>query len=498
MELQKVKKQNRQPALIDMSFGRVPPQSKDLEGAILGAIMVDKSAYDVVAELLTPETFYVDANQRIYKAIQALVSRNMPIDLLTVVEQLKQSEELDIVGGAFYVSRLTNDVMSGANIEAHSRIIIQKYMARRLITLGGELVQLAYDDSTDVFDLIDKFELALSNVNNYEKSSYDSLDKCLHDMEAKVEELRHSDQELTGVSSGFRDINRLTCGWQQPDLIILAARPSVGKTAFALNLLRGAVMDKSNPTGVGFFSLEMSKMQLTQRLASMESQIPLEYITRGKLSDDTMQDLRKLGINKLQGKRVFIDDTPAINIYQLRSKARKMVKQGVGLIFIDYLQLMAGIQNGRPDNREQEISKISRDLKGLCKELKIPIIALSQLSRATETRQDKTPVLSDLRESGAIEQDADVVMFMYRPEYYGKSADENGNNLAGETQIKFAKHRSGALDIIKLKADLRIQKFHDSEVIPAQLGLTGGNNQNSVYVQKGSKMADGLDDEAPF
>jgi len=496
---QLIRKGKRQPLPVQNFevYGKVPPQSKDLESAVLGAIMLNIAAFDIVVDLLRPEMFYVDAHQRIYSAMLALVGRNMPVDLLTVVEELRKMEDLDKVGGPVFISRLTDTVVSDANIETHARIVVQKFMARRLIDVGGSIVHAAYNDSTDVFELLDEAEKQISAINIGEQKGYETLDNCLRDMVAKVEELRHSDLEITGVTSGFKSIDLLTCGWQQPDLIILAARPSVGKTAFALNLAKAAVLAPVNAVGIGFFSLEMSKMQLTQRLVSMESEMDLADIIRGKLSDAGMADLMKLGVKKLMGNRFFIDDTPAINIYQLRSKARKMVKKGVGFIIIDYLQLMAGIQNGRADNREQEISKISRDLKGLAKELKIPIMALSQLSRGVESRQDKTPVLSDLRESGAIEQDADVVMFMYRPEYYGKSADENGNNLAGETQIKFAKHRSGALDIIKLKANLKIQKFYDGDGSPS---LFTNNPPPTKYTSKNSGMANtGVsDDESPF
>ncbi len=487
------KKARRQPAALtdlgNIMYGKVPPQAKELEEAVLGAILIEKAAFDKAIEAVTADSFYVDAHQRIFKAIQSLAAKNMPIDLLTVVEELKNREELDLVGGPYFVTKLTNSVVSSANIEAHCRIVQQKYMARLLIQVSGEICQMAYDDSTDVFDCIDLAERRIMAVNSAVKTTFKHISKGLVPVFKRIEDLRHSNEELTGVNTGFKAINELTCGWQKPDLIILAARPSVGKTAFALNLALAAA---NSNVGVGFFTMEMSEAQLIQRLLSIESQMGLKPIIRGKLTDDDMKDLYKLGAQPLEQKEIYIDDTPGINIYELRNKVRKMHQQGVRLVIIDYLQLMNGVSNNsRNDNREQEISKISRDLKGLAKELDMPIIALSQLSREVEKRQggNKMPQLSDLRESGAIEQDADIVMFMYRPEYYGKHSDENGKNLAGETHIKFAKHRSGALEIIKLKSNLAIQRFYDYEDVE-QLGLGqgGGNPWDKLKVEKGMKM----------
>ncbi len=505
------------PDLSTMVYGKVPPQAKDLEEAVLGAIMLEKSAFDTVIEILKPECFYVEAHQRIYKAMQGLQQKNQPIDILTVVEELKFREELDIVGGPYFVTRLTNAVVSSANIEAHSRIILQKFIQRELIRISGEIIGDAYEDSTDVFDLLDDAESKLFEItNNHLRKNFDSIDTVLVKTVQRIEDMRHRNEDITGVPSGFSSLDTVTYGWQQTDLIILAARPSVGKTAFALNLARNAALHANKPTPVAFFSLEMSASQLVQRILSAESEIWLEKIARGKLEEHEMKQLYARGIQRLAQAPIFIDDTAALNIFELRAKCRRLKnKHNVGLIIIDYLQLMSGT-NDRNSNREQEISRISRDLKGLAKELQVPIIALSQLSREVEKRKEgsKIPQLSDLRESGAIEQDADMVMFLYRPEYYDITANEHGESNKGETHVRIAKHRNGSLENVKLRAMLHIQKFVDMEdddfgggfprggswkPVP---GNDTGNDQGSakLYIQTGSKMNDLPmdDDETPF
>jgi replicative DNA helicase len=504
------------PDLSTMMYGKVPPQAKELEEAVLGAIMLEKSAFDTVVEILKPECFYVDAHQRIYKAMQGLAIKSLPIDLLTVVEELKFREELEIVGGPYFVTKLTNAVVSSANIEAHSRIVLQKFIQRELIRISGEIIGDAYEDSIDVFDMLDEAEGKLFDItNSHLRKNFDSIDTVLVKTIQRIEEMRNRQDDITGVPTGFPSMDKLTYGWQNTDLIILAARPSVGKTAFALNLARSAAMHPTKPTAVGFFSLEMSSSQLVQRILSAESEIWLEKIARGKLEEHEMKQLYKRGIERLSKAPIFIDDTPALNIFELRAKCRRLKnKHNVGMVIIDYLQLMSGSGDNR-SNREQEISKISRDLKGLAKELQIPIIALSQLSREVEKRKEgnKIPQLSDLRESGAIEQDADMVMFLYRPEYYDITANEFGESNKGETYVKIAKHRNGSLDTVKLRALLHIQKFVEDEGgsdfgggLPGGgnwkpvSGLDGGSDDGAkLYIQKGSKMNDGeFDDEAPF
>ena len=516
--LNKDRKTRRKSGSLDlgsMMYGKVPPQAKELEEAVLGAIMLEKSAFDTVVEILKPECFYVEANQRIYRSMQGLQQKNLPIDLLTVVEELKFREELDVVGGPYYVSKLTNAVVSSANIEAHSRIILQKFIQRELIRISGEIIGDAYEDSTDVFELLDESESKLFEItNNHLRKDYASIDTILVKTIQRIEDLRMRQDEISGVPTGFPLLDKLTYGWQPTDLIILAARPSVGKTAFALNLARNAALHPTKPTAVGFFSLEMSAGQLVQRILSAESEIWLEKIARGRLEEHEMKQLYKKGIERLASAPIHIDDTAALNIFELRAKCRRLKnKHNVGLIIIDYLQLMSGTSENRNTNREQEISRISRDLKGLAKELNIPIIALSQLSREVEKRGakegQKIPQLSDLRESGAIEQDADMVMFLYRPEYYDITANEMGESNKGETHVRIAKHRNGQLDTIKLKALLHIQKFIEEDGTDSSSHLPGGGGNwkpvsdidggAKLYIQKGSKMNDGeFDDETPF
>jgi replicative DNA helicase len=498
----------------NLVFGKIPPQAKDLEEAILGAIMLEKAAFDTVVEILKPECFYVEAHQKIYKAMQSLQIKNLPIDLLTVVEELKFKEELEFVGGPYAVTKLTNVVVSSANIEAHSRIVLQKFIQRELIRISGEIIGEAYEDSTDVFDMLDTAETKLFEItNNHLRKNFDDIATVLVKTINRIEEMRNRQDEMTGVPTGFPSLDRLTYGWQPTDLIILAARPSVGKTAFALNLARTAALHPTKPTAVGFFSLEMSSSQLVQRILSAESEIWLEKIARGKLEEHEMKQLYKKGIEKLSKAPIFIDDSAALNIFELRAKCRRLKnKHNIGIIIIDYLQLMSGSAD-RNSNREQEISKISRDLKGLAKELQVPIIALSQLSREVEKRKEgnKIPQLSDLRESGAIEQDADMVMFLYRPDYYDVTTNEMGESNKGETYVKIAKHRNGSLDTIKLKAELHIQRFIEEEGggddFNPNLGgggnwkpvQGGGSDGANLYIQKGSKMNDGqFDDETPF
>ena len=510
----------RKPSL-DMGLlglGKIPPQAKELEEAILGAVMLEKSAFDTVVEILKPECFYVDAHQEVYKAMQSLAIKSMPIDMLTVVEELKFREKLDVVGGPYAISKLTNAVVSAANIEAHARIVLQKFIQRELIRISGEIIGEAYEDSTDVFDMLDMAEGKLFEItNNHLRKNFDDIATVLTKTITRIEEMRNREDDITGVPTGFPSLDRITYGWQPTDLIILAARPSVGKTAFALNLARTAALHPTKPIPVAFFSLEMGSGQLVQRILSAESEIHLEKISRGKLEEHEMKQLYKKGIDPLTKAPIFIDDSAALNIFELRAKCRRLKnKHNIGIIIIDYLQLMSGSAD-KNSNREQEISKISRDLKGLAKELQVPIIALSQLSREVEKRKEgnKIPQLSDLRESGAIEQDADMVMFLYRPDYYEITSNENGESTKGETYVKIAKHRNGSLETVKLRALLHIQKFVEDE----NQGGDGDNfNPNmgggswkpvpksdgdgaNMYIQKGSKMNnDSFDDgeESPF
>jgi replicative DNA helicase len=494
-----------------MIYGKVPPQAKDLEEAVLGAIMLEKGAFDAVIEILKPECFYVDAHQRIFRAMQGLANKSQPIDILTVVEELRFREELEMIGGPYYVTKLTNAVVSSANIEAHSRIVLQKFIQRELIRISGEIISDAYEDSTDVFDLLDQAESKIYEVTStHLRNNYETIDSVLVKTIQRIEDLRHKNEDITGVPTGFPSLDRVTYGWQSTDLIILAARPAVGKTAFALNLARNAALHPTKPTPVAVFSLEMSAAQLVQRILSAESEIWLEKISRGKMEEHEMKQLYARGIQRLAQAPIFIDDTAALNIFELRAKCRRLKNaNNIGLIIIDYLQLMSGVGD-RNSNREQEISNISRSLKGLAKELQVPIIALSQLSREVEKRKDgnKMPQLSDLRESGAIEQDADMVCFLYRPEYYDITQDEMGDNNRGETHVRIAKHRNGSLETIKLRALLHIQKFvedsgggdFNSLNLPSNFKPVSGNEGPGarMFIQTGSKMNDLQDDDDPF
>src|SRR6478735_3127710 len=499
-------KKNRRKTPLDLStmiYGKVPPQAKDLEEAVLGAIMLEKGAFDAVIEILKPECFYVDAHQRIFHAMQTLSGKSQPIDMLTVVEQLRMEEELDIVGGPYYITKLTNAVTSSAHIEAHSRIILQKFIQRELIRISGEIISDAYEDSTDVFDLLDQAESKIYEVTStHLRNSYETIDSVLVKTIQRIEDLRHKNEDITGVPSGFPSLDRVTYGWQSTDLIILAARPAVGKTACALNLARSAALHASKSTPVALFSLEMSAGQLVQRILSAESEIHLEKISRGKMEEHEMKQLYAKGIQRLAQAPIYIDDTAALNIFELRAKCRRLKNTAnIGLIIIDYLQLMSGTGE-RNSNREQEISTISRSLKGLAKELQVPIIALSQLSREVEKRKDgnKMPQLSDLRESGAIEQDADMVCFIYRPEYYDVTQNEMGESNRGETHIRIAKHRNGSLETTQLRAMLHIQKFVDDEGGDGGFGapnLPGswkpvsddsGGAGARMFIQTGSRM----------
>lgn len=519
----KKRRTSKSTDLSPLAYGKIPPQAKELEEAVLGAIMLEKSAFDSLIDTnLKPECFYVDAHQLIFLAMQDMQQRGVPIDLLTVVEELKKKEQLEICGGPYYISKLTNMVVSTANIEAHARIILEKFIQRELIRISNETMSDAYEDSTDVFDLLDETESKMFKItNNYLKKNFEDIGSVLAKAINRIDDLRTQTDDISGVPSGFKSLDRITYGWQPTDLIILAARPSVGKTAFALNLARNAALNASRPTAVGFFSLEMSASQLVQRILSAESEIHMEKISRGKLEDYEYQQLHTKGIKRLETAPLYIDDTAALNIFEFRAKARRLVnKHNVGIIIIDYLQLMSG-SGDKGSNREQEISTISRNLKALAKELNIPIIALSQLSRAVETRKEsKMPQLSDLRESGAIEQDADMVMFIYRPEYYEVMANEHGDSTKGETNIRIAKHRNGALETVKLKALLHIQKFEewdgDSQaggmlgegnwkpVGPQPIaGNTGNNEGGGKFFVQSSKMNtdsfdEGFDNDTPF
>ncbi len=488
--------------------GKLPPQAVELEEAVLGAMMLEKNAVNDVIDVLSEESFYKDAHKKIYVAIQELFQNSEPIDILTVTERLKKHGTLDYVGGSYYIANLTNKVASAANVEYHARIIAQKYIQRELIRISSETIKMAYQDTTDVFDLLDKAETDLFKVaeGNIRKN-YDKMSTLVHQAVKKIEELSNQEEGLSGVPSGFPALDRVTSGFQASDMVILAARPGMGKTAFVLSLARNCAVQHNLPIAV--FSLEMSSLQLVNRLITSETELAAEKIKRGNLQPHEWEQLHAR-LNRLTDAPIFIDDTPALSIFELRAKARRLKAQhDIKMIIIDYLQLMTAGSDNR-GNREQEISTISRSIKSIAKELDIPVIALSQLSRAVETRGgDKRPMLSDLRESGAIEQDADMVCFIYRPEYYGLNEDENGNSTLGRAELIIAKHRNGALENVPLKFIAHLAKFDNLEM--ADGSFIGENISNrdlpqsesfndSGSVIRSSRMDDvDLDDgEVPF
>jgi replicative DNA helicase len=483
--------------------GKIPPQARDLEEAVIGALMLEKDALSTVIDILKPESFYVDAHQVIFKAIQELFTASSPIDILTVTNQLRQTAELEKVGGAYYVTELTNRVASAANIEFHARIIAQKFIQRELIRISTEIISNAYEDTTDVFDLLDKAEKNLFAIaeGNLRRES-EGMSTLIRKSIEQIESLKDKADGLTGVPSGFSELDRMTSGWQSSDLVILAARPAMGKTAFVLSLARNAAVIGKRK--IAIFSLEMSAVQLTNRLISSEAELSSDKIRRGKLEPHEWQQLL-FKVGTLSEAGIFIDDTPALNIFELRAKARRLKAQhGIDMIIIDYLQLMSGTgdKNG---NREQEISNISRSLKSIAKELNIPVIALSQLSRAVETRGgNKKPILSDLRESGSIEQDADMVLFIHRPEYYGLDVDDDGNSTKGMAEIIIAKHRNGAVGSVRLKYIGDYVKFADLDAYDYggrtqnPLGPSDDFSSNATFIIKPSRMNEPGDDVPPF
>ncbi len=439
-------------SVISLQKGKIPPQAIDLEEVVLGAMLIDKKGVDEVIDILKPEAFYKQSHQYIFSAIKSLFEDGQPIDLLTVSSYLKKEKQLESIGGDFQLIQLTQKVSSSAHIEYHSRIVLQKYIQRSLIQISSEIIEEAYDESTDVFDLLDNAESKLYEVTqgNINKSS-ESAQNLVIQAKKRIEEISNQ-KGLSGIPSGFDELDELTSGWQPSDLIIIAARPGMGKTALTLSMARNITVEQNIP--VAFFSLEMSSVQLITRLISSETELSSEKLRTGRLEQYEWEQLN-VKVKALEKAPLFIDDTPSLSIFDLRAKARRLSSQhGIKLIVVDYLQLMTSGSSNKTGNREQEISTISRNLKALAKELNVPVIALSQLSRAVETRGGtKRPLLSDLRESGAIEQDADIVSFIYRPEYYGIDEWDDETNSPTKDQGEFivSKHRNGGLDNIRLK-----------------------------------------------
>jgi replicative DNA helicase len=513
----------KKPDLAGISgVGKLPPQAIELEEAVLGALMLEKDALTQVVDILRPESFYKESHKVIYTAILDLFSDSQPIDMLTVTNQLRKNGKLEIAGGAFFITELTSKISSAANIEYHARIITEQAMKRDLISIASEIQKEAFEDTTDVFELLDKMESSLFEISEKNiRKNYSDMRSIMKTAIMELEAKKGQKDGLTGVPSGFTALDRVTSGWQKSDLVIIAARPAMGKTAFVLSVLRNAAVDHNRP--VAIFSLEMSSVQLVNRLISSEAELDSEKIKKGNLADYEWEQLVHKTA-KLSKAPLFVDDTPALSILELRAKCRKLKAQhDIQMIVIDYLQLMSGdSKSGGGGNREQEIASISRSLKMIAKELEVPVIALSQLSRAVETRGgDKRPQLSDLRESGAIEQDADMVMFLYRPEYYGINEDEEGNSTMGVGEVIIAKHRNGSLETVKLRFIGKYTRFTDLELnvpykpqdalygskFPSSVSGQGFESGNTIRLQSKANGGDegggfpggfGSDDPAPF
>ena len=465
----------RGTAPIDPNYAHVQPQAVNLEKVVLGALMVDSDAFSMVSEILKPETFYEPRHQKIYEAIRNMNMDERPVDIMTLVDELTKMGELDKVGGADYLMEISSQVASAAHVEYHARILAQKYMARQLIHYAGDIETQAYDESVDVDELMQRAEGELFTLSqNNMKQDYTQVAPVVKSAVEILQRAASNKGGLTGIPTGYSGMDEMTSGWQASDLVIIAGRPAMGKTSFALSIAKNVAVDYGVP--VGFFSLEMNNVQLVNRLISNVCEISGHKILNGQLDPADWEKLDKR-IGKLTEAPIYVDDTPGLSVFELRTKARRLVREkGVKLIMIDYLQLMNanGMKFG---SRQEEVSTISRSLKGLAKELDIPVLALSQLSRNVENREGldgKRPQLSDLRESGAIEQDADMVLFVHRPEYYRIFQDEKGNDLHGMAQIIIAKHRKGSTGDVLLNFRGEYTRFQDPQEAAASAPITDG------------------------
>lgn len=469
----KIMPDNKKTQPLDNKYAHLQPQAVDIERIVLGALMIDKDAFSIISELLRPETFYEPRNQKVYKAIQTLNIDENPVDIMTVTEELKREGTLEDVGGAAYILELSSRVASSAHIEYHAKILAQKFLARQLISFASVIETKAFDETIDVDELMQEaegslFELSQKNM----RQDYTQIDPVVKQAIEILQKAAANKGGLTGIPTGYTKLDDYTAGWQRSDLVIIAGRPAMGKTSFALSLAKNIAVDYGRP--IAFFSLEMNNVQLVNRLISNVCEIEGRKILNGQLDDEEWSRLDK-NVRKLQSSPIYIDDTPGMSIFELRTKARRLVREkGVELIMVDYLQLM-NASGARFGSRQEEVSTISRSLKGLAKELDIPILALSQLNRTVEGREGiegKRPQLSDLRESGAIEQDADMVLFVHRPEYYRIFTDEKGNDLHGKAQIIIAKHRKGATGDVLLNFRGEFTRF-DNPTDTANIPLGG-------------------------
>ncbi len=473
--------------------GKLQPQAIELEEAVLGALLIDNESLSDTIDSLRPEYFYKIEHQKIFEAIINLFNQTQPVDILTVTEELKKMNELESIGGLSYISELTNNIASSSNTEFHARIIAEKFIKRSLINISNNIIGDAFNESIDIFDLLGNAEEKLFTVTEGTlRKSYDKMSTLIKGALNNIETLRNKEDSLSGIATGFLNLDNITSGWQKSDLIIVAARPGMGKTAFALTMARNIAVQNNTP--IGFFSLEMSSEQLVNRLIASEAELNASKLRKGDLADHEMVQLHEK-IKFLSEAPIYIDDTPSLTIFELRAKARRLVKNNkVKLIIIDYLQLMHA--GGNAGNREQEISTISRSLKGIAKELKIPVIALSQVNRGVENRTgigSKRPMLSDLRESGAIEQDADIVTFIYRPEYYKIYEWDNGDDSRGQAEIIIAKHRNGSLNNVRLKFIAEYAKFTNLNYYEENFNEENTNSDSMISIS--SRMNE---DESPF
>lgn len=464
-------------------YGHKQPQSLDMEEAVLGALMVDQEAYALVAELLKPESFYDKRNQLVFKAIQELSVEQRPVDIMTIQEQLERNGELEEVGGAPYIMQINMKIGSSAHIEYHAKVIAQKALARQLITFSSYVQTNAYDPTMDVKDLMQEAEAQLYAISQQNmKKDYTQIDPVMGQVFDMIHKAAAQKDGMSGIPTGFEKLDKITNGWQKSDLIIIAARPSMGKTAFALSMVKRMAVDYRIPVAV--FSLEMSNQQLVQRLLVNVTEISGEKLRSGQLLPHEWDQLDARS-RQLMGAPIYVDDTPALTNFELRTKARRLVREhGVQAIMIDYLQLMHA-KGLNINSRQEEVAAVSQSLKGLAKELNIPVIALAQLNREGEKREGfdaKRPLLSDLRDSGSIEQDADIVCFIHRPEYYRLDKDDHGNDWRGKAMFIIAKHRNGSVGDIRLDFQKEFARFADeqSSGMPKDGVTSGGGTFTSA------------------
>jgi replicative DNA helicase len=459
MESSKKKINGKSPASEKPVFDLVPPQALDAEMAVLGSMLIDNECIGKVVEILSSFSFYRTAHQKIFSAATLLFEKNDPVDLITLSEELKRQNLLEELGGTYYLTTLTETIASSANVEHHARIVQEKYLLRKLIEEAAGIAKDCYDAQEDVFHIIDRSEQRIFGLSEKRlRRTFQHISPIMHEAFETIEKFHERKGTVTGIPTGYEKLDELTSGFQDGELIIVAGRPSMGKTAFSLNVARNMAVDEKKP--VGIFSLEMSKRQLALRLLCAEARVDAHGVRTGRLADEEWQKL-SMCVGVLTEAPIFIDDTPGMGVLELRAKARRLKKEkDVGLIIIDYMQLMEGPQ--RAESRQHEISMISRSLKGLAKELDIPVVALSQLSRAVEARGgEKRPMLSDLRESGAIEQDADVVLFIYRPEFYGIKRSDQGDSMEGKAEVIIGKQRNGPVGTVHLNFVKRWARFEN-------------------------------------